>query len=117
MAGENTTVLEMEKLGASGEGIVYTITKAQAEKVLKKMGHGEKFVTDHPDPKKPEEGLHTFIAGDPAKVLQDQGGLEGKVARIATKYLRYAGSQTTILLTKAEHAQLGKLGAKLVKAK
>jgi len=119
MAGENKTVQEMEKLGASGEGVVYTITKAQAEKALKKFGHSDKFITDHPDPQKrgaADSKEETFLAGEHAKTLQDQGGLEGKVARIATKYLRVEGSETTILLSKAEHTELGKRGVKLTKA-
>ena len=117
MAGENTTVKETEALGASGEGTVYTITKAQAEKALKKLGHGDKFTTDHPDPLRPGPKMETFFAGEHAAAMQHEGGLEGKIARVATKYLRVEGSETTVLLSKAEHTELGKHGVKLVKAK
>lgn len=117
MAGENPTVLETEKLGASGQGVVYAITKKQAETALKKMGHDDKFVTDHPDRDRPGPTMHTFLAGSHAKALQEQGGLEGKIARAATKYLRYDGSETTILLSKAEHAELKKHGVSLKQAK
>ncbi len=115
MAGENPTVKEMEALGESGKGTVYTITKKQAEAVLKKMGHGDKFVTDHPDPQNPT-GEQTFLSGEESARLQAQGGLEGKVARIATKYLRHEGSSATILLSADEVKRMKTHGASLKKA-
>ena len=116
MAGENKTVLQMEAHGTSGTATLYTITKKQADAALAKIGHKDKFVTAEPDPIKPTGKLQTFLSGEHAKALQESGGLEGKVARVATKYLRYAGSETTILLTAAEHKQLVKHGASLKKA-
>jgi hypothetical protein len=115
MAGENKTVAETEALAASGKGTLYTITKAQAERVLQKLGHKDKFVTAHPDPLQPTSE-QTFIAGDHASALQEQGGLEGKIARAATKYLRTEGSSTTILLSATERKQVSTHGASLKKA-
>ena len=116
MAGENKTVLETEALGASGKGIVYTITKKQAETVLAKLGHKDKMVTAEADPVKPTGKHQTFIAGEHAAALQAEGGLAGKIARAATKYLRTEGSSTTILLSAAEHKQVKTHGASLKKA-
>ena len=116
MAGENKTVLETETLAASGKGTVYAITKAQAERVLAKLGHKDKFVTGEPDPEKPTGKPETFLAGEHAAALQAEGGLAGKLARVATKYLRADGSSTTILLSAAEHKEVATHGASLKKA-
>lgn len=116
MAGENKTVLETEALGASGKGILYTITKKQAETVLTKLGHADNFITGHPNALEPGPKMETFLGERHAFKLQKDGGLEGKIARVATKYLRYEGSTTTILLSKEEHKKVQTLGAALKKA-
>jgi hypothetical protein len=117
MAGENKTVLEMEQAGVDGKTTVYTITKKQAELALKKMGHGDKFMTGDPDPLKPTGKQETFLNGEHAKALQEQGGTLGKIARYATKYLRVEGSETTIALTKDDVKELKSHGVKLIEAK
>jgi hypothetical protein len=73
---------------------VYRLTKDQADAMLRKMGHLEE------SDRKMDAAL--------AKDLEVKGGAVGKLARHASKWLTDPGSETTIPLTDAEAAELGK---------